>query len=71
MSDLVGNPEDRFSHIAAHMPTTSTVNIPIHFDQLVTSRKRSYVSMTAVHFSICLFDLLLYVPVNSYSHVQM
>ena len=30
MSDLVGNPEDRFSHAAAHLMPASRVQLLIH-----------------------------------------
>ena len=54
MSDLVGNPEDRFSHVAAQMSCLQLYHtiINLSYNQLETMPKRITIQLAVLYFQI-------------------
>ena len=70
MTDLVGNPEDRFSRAAAlFIPTwNKDCQKSLDFEPASLRSSRTHRNQHIGLF-VHLFDLILNVPVNSYGHV--
>ena len=67
MSDLVGNPEDRFSRVAAHFSFQTSIRIWLMYQPCLKTIKTSFPECDLCNFDLCLliYDrcVLLFVKV--------